>query len=136
MIVADTNVIAYLLISGERSSEAEEARTIDSDWAVPVLWKSEFNNVLALYIRKNLMTLDDTIELAEEAERLIGENEYEVPAYRVLTLVDSSPRSAYDCEFIALAQDLGVQLVTVDKKLLASFPETAISLSDFVASNR
>ena len=135
MIVADTNVIAYLLISGERSSEAEQARSIDSDWAVPVLWKSEFNNVLALYIRKKLMTLDDAIELAEEAEKLIGENEYEVPAYRVLTLVDSSPRSAYDCEFVALAQDLSVQLVTADTKVVNSFPDIAISLSDFVANN-
>lgn len=132
MIVADTNVIAYFLIAGDRSEEAEQARLIDPEWVAPVLWRSEFNNVLALYMRKKLLSREDAIALAEEADALMGENEYEVPSYRVLELADTSGCSAYDCEFVVVAQDLDVSLVTVDKKLLASFPEVAISLTDFV----
>ncbi len=132
MIVSDTNLLAYFLISGDFTDEAEQIRRIDSDWAAPVLWKSELCNVFALYMRKNLMSLDDAIEFVNEAEKLIGENEYEIPAYRVLTLVESSGCTSYDCEFVVLAQDLGIPLVTADKKLIASFPDIAISLSDYI----
>jgi predicted nucleic acid-binding protein len=56
------------------------------------------------------------------------DNEYEVPSAQVMQLVDSSECSAYDCEFVALAQHLGVPLVTADKKILREFPAIAKSL--------
>ncbi len=49
---------------------------------------------------------------------------------QVLSLVNRSDCSAYDCEFVALARGLGVPLVTMDRKLAASFPETVIRLAD------
>ena len=51
---------------------------------------------------------------------------------RVLSLSHSSGCSAYDCEFVNLAKDLDVPLVTQDKKILHNFPETAISMSQFL----
>lgn len=36
--------------------------------------------------------------------------------------------SAYDCEFAALVMTLDVNLVTMDKKLLATFPELSVPL--------
>ena len=51
----------------------------------------------------------------------------------VLDLAAASSCSAYDCEFVALAQDLGVRLVTVDKQVLKEFPTVAIALGEFVA---
>lgn len=59
--------------------------------------------------------------------------EYEVASYQVLDLAATSPCSAYDCEFVALVQDLRVPLVTVDRQVLAHFPSIAVSLDDFVA---
>ena len=50
---------------------------------------------------------------------------------RVLDLVVSSQCSAYGCEFILLAQDLGISLVTADQRILADFPNTGISLDLF-----
>jgi predicted nucleic acid-binding protein len=58
----------------------------------------------------------------------------EVDSQQVLSLVAASNCSAYDCEFVALAQELGVVLVTVDKRLLDNFPDITASLSRFVAS--
>ena len=44
MIVVDVNVIAYLLINGEKTVEARSVRELDSDWIVPDLWRDEFLN--------------------------------------------------------------------------------------------
>ncbi len=60
--------------------------------------------------------------------------EYNVTSPQVLDLVAASTCSAYDCEFVALALDLGVPLVTVDQQVLRQFPTTAESLDDFVSS--
>jgi len=51
---------------------------------------------------------------------------------QVLTLTDSSQCSAYDWEFVALAKQLSVKLVTEDKKILREFPEVTVSLDDFL----
>ncbi|MDJ0588832.1 MAG: hypothetical protein QNJ72_02395 [Pleurocapsa sp. MO_226.B13] len=46
-------------------------------------------------------------------------------------MVKNSKCSAYDCEYVALARQLEIDLVTADRKILAEFPSTAISLSSF-----
>jgi predicted nucleic acid-binding protein len=72
--------------------------------------------------------------IADEAELLMEENEYDVNSADVLALAAQSRCTAYDCEFVALARELRVPLVTTDKEILAEFPETAISLEAFAAS--
>jgi len=51
MIVVDTNIIAYLYISGEKSLQAEQLLSFDSLWNAPILWRSEFRNVLSQYFK-------------------------------------------------------------------------------------
>ena len=55
MIVVDTNVVSYLYLNGERSHQAEKLLSLDPHWCAPVLWRSEFRNVLGLYLRKGLL---------------------------------------------------------------------------------
>ena len=74
------------------------------------------------------MAAISSLRLAEEA---VGGREYSVDARKVLELAYRSNCSAYDCEFVALAQDLGVKLVTTDKQILKAFPEVAVSLVGF-----
>lgn len=133
MIVVDTNIIAYLYLEGERSSQVEELLEKDAQWATPVLWRSEFRNILALYIRKNHLSLDQAYQIMIEAMSLMQGREYEVVSFHVLELIASSNCSAYDCEFVALAEDLKTSLITVDKKILREFPKIAMSLDDFIA---
>ncbi len=131
MIVVDTNIIGYLFLESPTSAMVERALEIDSEWAAPVLWRSEFCNVLALYMRKDLLTLTSSLQTIDSAIEVLAGNEYEVAVYQVLSLAMQSGCSAYDCEFVALAQDLNVLLLTTDKKILATFPDVSISLDEF-----
>ena len=132
MIVADTNIICYLLLAGERTSEAVKALEEDSVWVVPYLWQSELCNVLTGYVRKKLLSRQDARNNLEHAQNLFQGKEFSVSPNHVLELTVTSTCTPYDCEFVALAQDLGVKLVTTDKQILAQFPESALALDKFV----
>ena len=129
MIVVDSNVLAYLYLPGEYTAAAEALLEQDSDWAAPILWRSEFRNILAGYLRRKAITFEQANSLQREAESLIEGAEFELESIAVLELVRDSDCSAYDCEFIALAMKLDTKLITMDKKLLRAFPKRAIALS-------
>lgn len=129
MIVVDTNVIAYLYLPGHHTESAEALLELDADWGAPLLWRSEFRNILAGYMRRKTITFDTACKLQTEAESLMAGAEHEADSRLVLELVRDSDCSAYDCEFVALAIALGVKLVTADKKLLNAFPRHAVALS-------
>jgi predicted nucleic acid-binding protein len=133
VIVVDTNVIAYLLITGEQTEAARAAMIADPVWAAPLLWRSEFRNVLALYFRRRHLTPPQALKLQATAEEILAGREYSTESTAILTLASTSGRSAYDCEFVALARVLDVPLVTSDRQILDCFPETAVSLTAFVA---
>jgi predicted nucleic acid-binding protein len=100
----------------------------DADWVVPLLWRSEFRNILAGYMRRRAFTFDMARDLQAEAEDLLAGAEHEVDSRLVLELVRDSDCSAYDCEYVALATSLGVKLVTGDTKVLKAFPSCAVPL--------
>ena len=129
MIVVDSNVLAYLYLPGEYTAHAETLLERDPDWAAPVLWRSEFRNILAGYMRRKTLTLEQAHGLQAEAESLLADSEFEVDSLAVLELVRDSDCSAYECEFIALAIKLDIPLVTMDGKLLRAFPEHAVALT-------
>jgi predicted nucleic acid-binding protein len=128
MIVVDSNIVAYLYLPGEFTAKAEKLLEREPDWAVPLLWRSELRNILALYMRKRLLDFDGAYRIQREAEALLAGNEYDVDSFEVLALARDSGCSAYDCEFIALARQLGVRLVTEDAKLRDAFPKIATGL--------
>lgn len=132
MIIVDTNIIGYLYLTGEWTAQAEDALKRDADWAAPLLWRSEMRSVLVSYIRKGILRLEDVAQIMDEALRLMRGGEYQVISSEVLRLAAGSKCSAYDCEFVALAQDLSVPLVTVDRQVQAEFPKVAVSLHEFV----
>ncbi|MBI3164809.1 MAG: type II toxin-antitoxin system VapC family toxin [Chloroflexi bacterium] len=131
MIVADTNLIVYLFINGDKTPLAQEILKKDPHWIVPPLWQSEFRNVLAGYIRRG-MKLAQAKRIMEEALSTFEGREVAPSSENILDLIAKSDCSAYDCEFIALAAQLNVPLVTADRQLLSQFPKSAKSLEDFV----
>ena len=129
MIVVDSNVLIYLYLPTEYTANAEALLERDPEWAAPILWRSEFRNVLAGYMRRKAITFDQACALQSEAESLLAASEFEIDSRAVLELVRDSDCSAYDCEFIALATQLNTKLVTMDKKVLRAFPKRAVALA-------
>lgn len=133
MIVADANLMAYLLVPCRETATAEDVLRHDREWAVPLLWRSEFRNILLGYLRRGALSLEDAQHLASQAEAHVAGHEFSVSSDDVLRLAASSGCTAYDCEYVALATHLQAPLVTADRQLLRAFPAVAVSLSDFVA---
>lgn len=131
MIVIDTNVIAYLFMNGEFTKNAERLLKSDSQWCAPLLWRSEFRNILALYMRKKLLTLNQSFEIMQEAQKILKGNEYSVDSISLLEKINECKLSAYDLEFVTLAESLKVKLITLDKKIVNEFPKTVVSLRDY-----
>lgn len=131
MIVADSNLIAYLLIPGDRSALADEILLKDSDWAVPLICRSEVRNILTLYMRQQHMSLAQAKRTMEKAETLWRNKEYAVPSDEVLALTHRHHVTAYDAEFVVLATQLGLPLITFDKFVRKAFPSIAIDPEEF-----
>ena len=135
MIVVDTNILLLLFLPSELSSQAEALVELDPDWAVPILWRSEFRNALATQMRAQRLSLEQALAAMRQAQTWMREREFQVPSSTVLQLAEKGGCTAYDCEFIALALDLRVPCVTQDQALLRTFPEVAISLAEVLAEN-
>jgi len=132
VIVVDTNVICYRWIASPHGAAAEAALAKDPDWIAPVLWRSEFRNVLATAIRRKALTIEAAKEIARKAEASFEGCEFAVSSDTVLYFVATSGCTAYDCEFVALADVQQVPLVTVGRQILEAFPKVAVSLEKFV----
>jgi predicted nucleic acid-binding protein len=133
VIIADANIISYLLINGPFTATVEEVLRKERDWAAPVLWRSELISVLSLEVRKGTLSPPGARNHFQRAAQLVAPNEFPVDHLEVLRLAAISGCSTYDCEYVWGAQQAGVPLVTQDKKVLATFPQIAVSAAAFVA---
>jgi predicted nucleic acid-binding protein len=125
VIVVDANVIVALWLPTSGSDLSERLLARDPEWAAPLLWRSELRSVLAGYLRRGALDASRASAIAEDAEEHLRGREYQVPSSDVLRCVAESRCSAYDCEYVALAQQLGVALITNDREILSQFPRVA-----------
>ena len=132
MIVADANLLAYLVLPGERTSEAEAVLVKDVEWVAPLLWVSELRSVVHKYIARGDITVSHAVSILEQASHVLDGREYAVTSRSVLDLASRSKCSTYDCEYVALAMALGVPLVTTDRAVLRAFPDVALTPAQFV----
>lgn len=130
MIVVDTNVLIYRWMPGPRNQAAEALMRFDPVWAAPLLWRSEFRQVLSRAIRLAKVGVAEAELLVGHAARSLLGGEHAVADRIVLDLVSRSRCTAYDCEFAGLALALGTVLVTEDQTLLGSFPKFCRSIDE------
>jgi len=128
VIVVDSNVVAYLLLPGERTEAAERLRRSDPAWAAPSLWQYELANVLWKHC--TFAGLDTTLaaNLLHAANRL-QIRRVDPALTEALELAVASKLSAYDCAYVAVARQLDLPLVTTDNAILKAFPDVAIRLA-------
>jgi len=132
LIVADTNLVAYLMIEGDRTGDARAVWERDPEWRLPSLWRSEFLSVLATSVRAGVFDGGQARSVWSRALSLFSCVEHNPGGEDVL---DTSLRfgiSAYDAQFVQTAIDLGVRLVTADRKLAASCPGHAVEPATFL----
>lgn len=132
MIVADVNLLAYLLLPGPNQQLAEQVYRKDSDWAMPPLWRSEFRNILFLYMRKQGLSTPDAIQTWSHALTLVSPLEQSIMGVSIFAKATDTKLSACDAEYVTLAEQLEAQLVTSEREILSAFPKLAISPGDFV----
>lgn len=132
MIVVDTNIIAGLFLPNTNVTELSELLTYDSEWISVTLWYSEFRSAVSTYVRSGIITYPTALTILEKAESFMSSLTYDVDSAKVMHHVSNSTCSSYDCEFIALAEDINVPLITYDKKLIREFPNIALFPKDYM----
>jgi predicted nucleic acid-binding protein len=133
MVVVDTNILAYLLIAGDHTKEAQALFARDAEWKSEAFVLIEFSNILATYERTGGLTRSQAEHLLNEAEIRIH-SLVSLPHIAALRTAQQFTVSAYDARFLATAEKLGTRLVTEDTKLRAAAPTLTQSLAEALAT--
>lgn len=131
MIVADINLLAYLLIRGEHTASAERAYARDRRWIAPPYHRFELLNVLSNNVRLNGMPREHAVVAWHRALRIVPGFAVEPDPMDVFNASVDLKLTTYDCEYVVLARMRKLRLVTADKKVLATVPTLAVSIEDF-----
>jgi predicted nucleic acid-binding protein len=129
VVLVDTNILAYLIIEGDRTASAQKLFERDSDWCSEAFVMVEFSNILATYVRTKALTQAQGTRLLTEAQALLS-TLHNMTNTRALETAMQYEISAYDARFISLARHLKLRLVTEDAKLRTAVPSWTISLAD------
>jgi predicted nucleic acid-binding protein len=132
MIVVDSNIITARNLISSLTSEAKQVEEKDPVWIVPVLWRYEFQNILASAIKAKQIKPEQALNIWERVSNILIENEYEPSASKVIDLVAQYGITAYDGQFIAVALEMEIPCVTEDQELQEKFPGIAISMNEFL----
>lgn len=131
MIVVDANILAYSLLEDERTPITQQVRIADPVWAAPSLWVFEFENILAMFLRAERWKPEQASEFLSKAETLLALVR-NPPQAAVFGIVHRHKITACDAQYVALAGELSVPLVTQDSELLRKFPVNAYSLEGYL----
>jgi len=132
MIVVDSNIITARNLTSVLTSKAEQVEKKDPVWIVPVLWRYEFQNILATAIKAKQITPEYALDVWQRVAGILVENESDPSPAKVIDLVAKYGIPAYDGQFIALAMEMGILCVTEDGELQSKFPRVAVSVDDFL----
>jgi predicted nucleic acid-binding protein len=132
MIVVDSNIVAARNLTSSLTAKAKQVEGKDPVWIVPVLWRYEFQNILATAIKAKQIKPDQASDIWEKVSKGLIENECEPSAFKVIDLVTEYGITAYDGQFIAVALEMGILCVTEDRELQEKFPDIAISMDEFL----
>lgn len=132
MIVADANLIIYRHVQGPLTKLADEAWANDDDWRSAVQWRCEMTSAVVKMIRGGVLEESAAIIAMADAGRDLAERESVIPQDQAMQVALRYGISAYDAQYIALAEILGVTCVTADAALARKTPGVSVLLAQFV----
>lgn len=132
MIVVDANILVYSIINFPKTHLTKLLRSKDSDWRFPTLWEYEFGNAMVSMARQKEITPQEAYRAMEEARSLFIPGEMPVDGNVVFRLALERKLTFYDAQYLALAQTLGVPLVTEDTALRKSGAGMAVDMEEFL----
>lgn len=135
MIVADANLIIYRHVDGPLTKLADEAWANDPDWRSAVLWRCEMTSAVVKMIRGGVLDESDAVIAMADAGRDLAERESVVPQDHAMRTALRYGISAYDAQYIALAEILGITCVTADAALAKKTPGVSVLLARFVKNH-
>jgi predicted nucleic acid-binding protein len=133
VIVADTNLVAYLLIEDEQTPQALQLKAKNLTWLMPGFWRIEFLNIVSAYVRTGRFSRAEGMDLIHRSRRLTHVKDMAVDETDALDLAEQHKISGYDALFLALAKSQRCKLISADKKLAAVAPQHCALLRDFLA---
>ena len=122
MIVADSNLIASLVLESEATESARNLLSADREWFVPYLWRYEVANILATMIKAKRLAADAASAILAGLDGFLKARQREAAPEDVFDLVAAHGITGYDAQFVALAKELQCTLYTQDRELLEKFP--------------
>jgi predicted nucleic acid-binding protein len=131
LIVADTNLIAYLLIETEQTPHATACGKRDPNWVAPPVWRHEFMNVLCQHVRLRGLPVETALTALAAADRFIETVTLRGLDEQIVRWAADHATSSYDAQFAVLAEKLDAPLVTADKGLLRHLRHPAVTPVDF-----
>jgi predicted nucleic acid-binding protein len=131
MIVVDCSILAYLLISGEKTVLARHLYRKDPEWLMPPIWQHEFLDLLARYVQSGGGSVEDAEAIWRESLHLLAGRKRMVRREQALHLACQHAISVYDAMYLVLAFDLGLLLISEDPELQRLFPDVVHSMADF-----
>ena len=132
VVVIDTNILAFLLIEGDHTREAQALLAQDPEWHSEAFVLIEFSNILATYQRIGDLSRAQAERLLNKAETRM-QGLINLPHATALRTAQKFLVSAYDARFLATAENLDTRLVTEDTKLRAAAPSLTQSLVEALA---
>ncbi len=130
MILADTNVLAHLLMDAEQQVPASALRRKDRDWHTESLAFHELTNVMTTAVRAGVLDVAGAQQLLRNARALKPLQVHAVADVDTLAAAAEFGISGHDARFIMLARALGVKLTTEDRRLRAAVPAYTQSVAE------
>lgn len=128
MLVVDANVVAYLLVEGDKTVQARELWALDRNWVAPRLLAYELTNVFAVLERQGALPSESARAGLNWGLAIVRLLDKDPDVVRVLDIAAKLRLSAYDACYLATAEMVRVPLVTEDRRLLRAAPAVAMSL--------
>jgi predicted nucleic acid-binding protein len=137
LFVVDASVAVKWILPEEHSDAARELLAGEHELIAPPLISTEIAHVLLKSVRRKELTRARAANALAQIERWLQTLEFEGAWGRLFSLAERCQISAYDANYVALALELDVRLITADQRLVRALgvvlPRVAVWIADLAS---